>query len=346
MSLLFSLIVGVAGTACPYKYLQIESGSNVADVVVVELNEADPSKLHCSRVWPNEEPEFTLIPAPPGCLFFNTNDALGRDNQIPMKLTNGDLLHWVPEPELGVSFPESDLFDIRPIKCQRVLSKTITGDAMIVVGENCVVPATCVADRRKATSTCDVEEESTTFLEPTGWHRNLGACLHADFKHIAYQWIPRQFFAEPDELVRRALKKSESVSVDINIEHPSLVSPPQVVQVDAFPFPVHARVNPPKRGETHFTVTVPRAVWMVPSKVNHCAVEGLHLASLVKLPQDMQLPFTEGKRLVRTKPIKGDSYASTDIPTGNPEDLQEAVLVTAVTATAGAVAIIVASLRK
>jgi hypothetical protein len=91
---------------------------------------------------------------------------------------------------------------------------------------------------------------------------------------------------------------------------------------------------------------VPKAVWFVTEDVSDCSVEKLRLADLVKLPASLSLDIWKKVRLVRTRPVRGDAYAITDIPGGNPDDLLEAVAVTALTATAGALAIIVASLRK
>lgn len=347
---LLVLAVNRLAVACPPVHVRVYSKSGTVDVISLDFTQPVPVSSHCTRVWPNDEPEFALIPSPPGCLFFGSDTPVGSDNQIPMKLPDGGKLHWIPEPEIASSLG-NDMFDVSPVKCGRVLSKTVTGTRMIVVGERCEIPnykKECDSKIRSfnATATCDIEEEATQFLEVSGWHRTLGAILHTDIKHVAFQWLPRQFFAEPDELDRKALNKSRSVSIDINIEHPSLISPPQIVQVLAFPFPAHARVNPPIRNQTHFTVQVPKAIWAVADTVDDCAVEKLRLGDLVRLPSFMNLAFMSKARLLSTKLVRGDSYARTDIPSGNPDDLQEAVLVTTVTATAGALAIIVASLRK
>jgi len=330
------------GTQC-YSINNIQKQTST-DVVVLTLEEPSPEVSHCTRVWPNEEPELALLPVPPGCLFFDIKTPIGKDNQVPMSMPGGRKLHWIPENEL------IDSLDYNPFKsdgvsCKRVLSKTISENKMIIVGEGCDV-GNCVKREVNATATCESEEEPTQFLESTGWHRNLGAMLHADFKHFAHQWLPRQFFAETDELDRKTQRKSQSITLEINIENPSLISPPQIVRVSAFPFPAHARVNPPKRGETHFSVHVPKAAWFVTEDVSDCSVEKLRLADLVKLPASLSLDIWKKVRLVRTRPVRGDAYAITDIPGGNPDDLLEAVAVTALTATAGALAIIVASLRK
>jgi hypothetical protein len=327
---------------CPTNFFRV---NNKVDVVVLDFPEPTPVDSHCSRVWPNEEPEIALFPAPPGCLFFGIPTVIGKDDQLPMKLPSGEFLHWIPEPELADSL-DIDPFDVKPLKCQRVLSKTVAESKMVVVGEGCDVPKSCVAQQLNATATCEIEEEPTSFLESSGWHRNLGAMLHANFKHSALQWLPRQFFGEPDELDRKARRMSVSVSTEINIENPSLLAPPQLIKVSAFPFPAHARVNPPKVGETHFAVHVPKAIWVVNESVTDCSVEKLRLRDFVKLPKLMNLGVWDGLRLVRSRQVTGDSYAITNIPAGNPQDLAEAVAVTAVMATAGAIAIVVSSLKK
>lgn len=343
--ILGGMCCGVLG-ACPSSFSRIES----FHILTYDYDEPTPLSSYCSRVWPNETPEIALFPSPPGCLFFGISSPIGSDGQLPMKLPGNRLIHWIPESEIRGSL-DSDPFDVTPARCESVLSKITTESRLIVVGENCVVPNSCTVHSPtsvyKSTATCAIEEEPTKLLEATGWHRTLGALLHGNFDHFAYQWLPRQFFAESDELDRKSWNKSHSVSIDVNIENPSLLSPPQLVKVNAFPFPAHARVNPPKRGETHFTVFIPKAIWAVLGDVSDCSIERVRLRDLIKLPDVMNIPDWDDMFLVRTKSVSGaGSYADTEIPSGNPEDLLETVAVTAVTATVGALAIIVASLSK
>ena len=343
---LVSLASAAASGEC--EHFQVASGDgSISDVFSIKLDKPVAELAYCSRVWPNENPELAVFPSPPGCLIFGKSGAFGRDDQLPMHLPGGRQVYYVPEREIGGVtghlMQPPDVF-----KCSQIFSRIITGDRTVVVGENCsLTQGECKPPvRLNATSTCTVEEEGTEFLEPTGWHRTLGANLHADFKYTAFQWLPRQFFSEPDELNRKTKGKAASTSLDINIENPSMISPPQVVEVRAFPIQAHARVNPPRRGQTHFTVYIPKAVWMVEDKIKSCAVERLDLADKLRLPQSMRLGFADGKRLIRTKTVKGGNYATTEIPTGDPDDLFVAVLTTAATATVGALAIIISSLRK
>ena len=341
----------VNGNSCPTSFFKINNptSSSVYDVMTFDFPEPTPLDSYCSRIWPNEVPEISMFPVPPGCLFFGIPGPVGSDNQLPMKVENeGEkFVHWIPESELASSL-DFDPFNIEPLKCDTVISKTTTESRLIVVGENCIVGPSCRPTTSfNATATCEIEEESTEFLETSGWHRNLGALLHAGFENFALQWLPRHFFAEIDELERKTGTRSRSLAVDVNIENPSMISPPQLVRVDAFPIPVHARVNPPKKGETHFTVNIPKAIWLVPGGVSDCSVEKLKLVDLVKIPDIMKIPESDYAFLVKTKTVRGTgSYTTTEIPSGNPDDLLEAVAVTAVTATAGAIAIVVASLRK
>ena len=60
----------------------------------------------------------------------------------------------------------------------------------------------------------------------------------------------------------------------------------------------------------------------------------------------MRLKFMDGFALLKTKVVKGGRYSSTEIPSGNPDDLFLAVVTSASTAVVGALAIIIASLRK
>lgn len=342
------LVVGVSqargNETCKHFQVTTPSGS-VSDVISVKLDKPVNEQVYCSRIWPNENPELAVFPSPPGCLIFNRTTPLG--DQLPMALPDGGKVFFAPEREIG-SIAGHLIHPPDVFKCDQVFGRVITGDRTIVLGEKCVAKTVQCPEpvRINSTANCEIEEESTEFLEATGWHRTLGASLHADFRHVAFQWLPRQFFAEPDELTRKIPGKANSTSTDINIENPSMISPPQVVEVKAFPIPAHARVNPPARGQTHFTVYIPKAVWMVDEKVKNCAVERTRLADLLELPSSMRLGFAKGKLLVKTKTVKGGNYASTQIPTGDPEDLLGAVVTTAVTATVGALAIIISSLKK
>lgn len=340
-------------SACPKDYIKIASseGSIQFDIVITDTTSSSLTNsggsFHCSRIWPNERPEIALIPSPPGCLFYGSSQNPEFNNHMPMHLVQDGHLRFIPENELE----NNDPFQIYDLDCSRILSVTSSKTKRIVIGENCVIPDGCRKARLfKASSSCAIDEVPTEFLESDGWHRNLMASLdsHADVRkpHVAFQWLPRQFFADPDELHRKTAGKAKSVSDSINIENPSLISPPQIVRVDQFPLPVHARVNPPKRGENHFTVNIPKAVWVAPVGSSHCAVEKGNLANLVKLDKEMRLSFMEGFTLVRTQLIKGSRYATTKIPTGNPDDLHLTVGVTAGAAIAGAVAIIISSLSK
>ena len=336
----FACTVALATGSCPSDHYHVESAEGkTADVIVIDLAEPTPQFSHCSFSWPNEEPHLSLIPAPPGCLLFNSEG--GEGTHLPMHMPDGSLLHWIPENEVVSKI------DTYPVSCARVISKTTTGDRTIVIGEDCLVSGakSCPPPQiLTATSTCTAEEESVHFLQETGWHRTLTASLHMDTPGVGFQWFPRQFLSEPDELARRA--KAKSVTQGINIEHPSLLSPPQIVRVDEYPIPAHARVNPPNRDQSHFTVWIPNTVWMVNEKIEDCAVEDLRLDQVVKLPQSMTFAFAKGMHLVRTKSLNGDKYTTTAIPNGNPDDLLVAVVATATTAIAGALSIIFASLRK
>jgi hypothetical protein len=262
-----------------------------------------------------------------------------------MHIPQQGYIRFIPENELlGVDDP----YAINDISCARILSVTNTKTKRIIVGEKCSVSETCRKPKqfRASSSSCAVDEEPTEFLESAGWHRTLGASLHLETKRVAFQWLPRQFFADPDELSRKTHGKARSVSDSINIENPAWISPPQIVKVDRFPIPVHARVTPPKREELYFSSYIPKAIWAVPVGTTHCAVEKGNLANLVKLDNDMRLAFMEEFAVLRTSFHKGARYALAEIPSGNPDDVMLTVLITATTAVAGALAIIIASLRK
>lgn len=337
----------VFAAPCPSAHLQVKSADGskkVTDVVVINQAEPIPRFEHCSTLNPNYYPDLTLIPSPPGCLYFGVN-GLVEGSHLPMKMPDGSLMHWVPETEYKKVISET-----KPVTCSKVHSRTITGDKLIVIGDNCSVSGAKECPKPKlvdSKSTCALEEVVTGFEQPNGWHRTIRSVLVGGENMVALQWLPRQLFAETDELDRKA--KASTVTLDINIENPSMISPPQIVQVDAWPIPVHARVNSPKRGETHFKVQLPSAVWFLTSKGQAgCATETLDLASLVGLPPNMRFGFTKGLRLIRTKDMQPEEHSSvfTSIPSGNPDDLLLAVVTTATTAVAGALAIIIASLRK
>jgi hypothetical protein len=343
MRLVLVVIPFAYGVSCPssqFRFVYEEEPDLKVDVMVMDLGEPSKIKSHCSTFWPNDFPELTLVPSPPGCIVFDkTGEYL---NHLPMKLPGGKTLHWIPENEASVG-----AIDTYPVRCNTLLSKTLTDTKLVVVGEGCTLngPSDCPkAKEIRIARLCSIEEESTMLLQPTGWHRTLGSSLHFNHQAVAFQWLPRQFFAEPDELDRKA--KASSVSLDINIENPSMVSPPQIVLVEQYPIQTHARVNPPSRDASHFTVWIPKAIWMTDKEAKSCAIPETTLNQHVKIPASMRFGFTEGLELIRTRMIKGDTYTSTTIPTGDPADLFVAVMTTAITAIAGALAIIIASTRK
>ena len=329
---------------CPKDFIRILSvDGRQYHVIVTDKLASDTQASHCSRIWPNEQPEITLIPSPPGCLYYGSAKISNINNRLPMHIPSDGYMHFVPESEAG----SLDQLEQHEGDCDGILSVTTTKSKRIIVAANCTVPHNCRNPRQfKASASCDAEEEASQFLESAGWHRSLGAALHVDIKQVAFQWLPREFFADPDELSRKTNGNATSVSDSINIENPSLISPPQIVRVDRFPFPLHARVNPPHQGEEYFISRIPKAVWVVPAGTIHCAVEKGSLASLVKLDSYMRLKFMDGFALLKTKVVKGGRYASTEIPSGNPDDLFLAVVTSASTAVVGALAIIIASLRK
>ena len=346
-------LVAVASTGnvlsapCPSAHLQVRSADGsqkLTDVVVINQADPIPRFEHCSTLNPNNHPDLTLIISPPGCLFFGV-DGLVEETHLPMKMSDDSLMHWVPATEY-----KKVISDTKPVTCSKVHSRTTTGDKLIVIGENCSVSGAKECPKPKlidSKSTCALGEVVTGFEQPTGWHRTIRSALVGGKDTVAFQWLPRQLFAETDELDRKA--KATSVTLDVNIENPSIISPPQIVQVDAWPIPVHARVNPPKRGETHFKVQLPSAVWFLTAKGQaDCSTETLDLASFVGLPPNMRFGFTKGLRLIRTKDMHPEEHSSvfTTIPSGNPDDLLLAVVTTASSAVAGALAIIIASLRK
>lgn len=334
-------------SACPKEHIRISSaqgGNESFDVIVTDPSSSDIT--HCSRIWPNEKPEIIIIPAPPGCLVYGMSAKKFRLNDhLPMHIPQQGYIRYIPENEL---LDADDPFAINDVSCARILSVTNTKTKRIIVGEKCSVSETCRKPRlfKASSSSCSVDEEPTEFLESAGQHRTLGASLHLETNRVAFQWLPRQFFADPDELARKTHGKATSVTDSINIENPAWISPPQIVKVDRFPLPVHARVTPPKRGELFFTSYIPKAVWAVPVGTNHCAVEKGNLANLVKLDNDLRLSFMEDFAILRTSFLKGARHSSAEIPSGNPDDVMLTVLITATTAVAGALAIIIASLRK
>ena len=319
--------------------------------------------VYCSTVWPNENPELAVYPVPPGCMRLNPRDGMVLNTTNSMKINNelGRVVNveWTPEWEFGPdprwgSDPARRLsMPIGNVLCNKYYSKTTfwASGSVIVVGEGCAWvhrDACKFLGEQKSTSTCSKDAQTTRFVQPTGFHRTLFASISGNGHHSydAFQWLPRQWFAETDELERKTLNMSESVSWDVNIENPSAISPAQVILVRDYPIPVHSRVNPPLKdgAQTHLTVKIPDAVWMSTAKAGKdCAVEKIKVADLAKVAPNYRLQFAQGRYLVRTKSDRNERETSVRVPTGKSEDLFQVVCVTAITAVAGAAAIVLAS---
>ena len=313
------------------------------DMIAVTQQNRGGGVVHCSAIWPNEDPELALYPVPPGCLYIGVDASIAPKNAVAMK-TGSQEIYWVPESE----YPNFKIASF-PVTCDSVISRTNVGSKSIIIGEGCFHTGSskgCGKPEKVSTSiSCALDElDIVTFGQDAGWHRTLVNAAVDTPSAVGYQWLPRQMFAEPDELTRKKAQ-AHSVTENINIENPSLISPPQILQVRKYPVPVHARVNPPKNGESHFTVNIPKTVWMVDEDEPSCAVGTLNLADLAGIPSEFRLGFVQGKRLLKTINPRG-TYAVTQIPSGNPQDLFLAVVTTATTAVAGALAIILAAMRK
>ena len=363
----FAVIVspGFAATQCSHYNITSGSFPGGVDVFMFTLKDiADSSDVvHCSTVWPNEHPEIAVYPVPPGCMRMNPRAGRALNVSNTMKINNelGRVVNveWTPEwefpsdPHWGSDPARRMSIPIGNVMCEKFYSKTTFGATgrVIVVGEGCswVHRDACkFLGEHRSTSTCTRSTETTRFVQPTGFHRTLYASISANGKdsYDGFQWLPRQWFAEIDELERKTLNMSESVSWDVNIENPSAISPAQVIMVRDYPIPVHSRVNPPLKdgAQTHLTVKIPDAIWMTTGReVRDCAVENVKLIDLAKVAQNYRFQFAQGRNLVRTKSDGSEREVSVQVPTGKSEDLFQVVCVTAITAVAGALTIVFAS---
>ena len=320
--------------------------------------------VHCTTVWPNEDPALAMYPIPPGCMRLNPRDGMALNVSNAMKVHNelGRLVHveWTPEwefpdhPNWGsdaahrMSIPGSN------VMCETYYSKTTLGSTgqTVIVGKGCnwIHRDACkFLGALRSTSSCSRKTEITRFLEATGFHRTLLASIgkNGPNKYEAVQWLPRQWFAETDELERKTRNMSHSISFDVNIENPSAVSPAQIVWVKEFPIPVHSRVNPPLKNatQTHFVTKIPDAVWMSVHKgVDDCAVERMRLSESLKIPSQYLLQFSRDHYLVRTQNPGTERYIPALIPTGKTDDLLQVVAITAISAITGALTIVLASI--
>jgi len=357
----------IGSTSC--SHYNVTSGAHPGGVDMYMFKSdrvMDPSDVvHCTTLWPNQDPELAVYPVPPGCMRLNprAGKALNVSNTLKINNELGRLVHveWTPEwefpndPEWGDQADPAQRMSIPvgKVLCEKYYSKTTFGSSgrVIVVGEGCAWmhrDACKFLGEKKSSSTCARSSENTHFMQPTGFHRTLFASISGNARHSydAFQWLPRQWFAEIDELERKTLNMSQSVSWDVNIENPSAISPAQVILVRDYPIPVHSRVNPPLKdgSKTHFVVKIPDAIWMTAGKAEKdCAVETIKLIDLAQVAEQHRLQFARGRNLVRTKSDVSERQVSVLVPTGKSEDLFQVVSVTAVTAIIGAAVIVLAS---
>ncbi len=302
------------------------------DVVVFENKQNSHLFQHCSTIWPNEYPHLALYPSPPGCVVGSVDGGMVLPEE-PFRL------HWADQQlEGGLRSDE--------VQCAKTISRTVYGTVEVVIGEQCVVDGgvRCAINETplQPTATCSIEKEPIRFEQETGFHRSMtGDDSHEGL--VGLQWLPREFFAEIDELERKTPSTAVSISREVNIEHPSEFSPAQLLRISKFPYPLHARVNQPNTENPFFRVRIPDSIWMADPGVKNCQVEQLKLRDLVtELPK---FSFENDKVLVRIRPLP-NHWAQTDIPVGNPDDLKLAALTAAVTATSGLVAIVLAASLK
>ena len=373
------LFVSLSIATCPYEHIRIVGQYRTVSVFTINQNNRGGGVVHCSNVWPNEEPEFAIYPNPPGCLFINVDESIAPNNVLKTDLgQQGGYLYFQSEHD----WPEFKIASF-PVKCESVISRTNFAKKSVIIGENCYYPGTetgCASPKVAGThtSTCVLSESPDfAFGEATGWHRTLTGTIPEDVK--GYAWLPPSMFADPDELSRQSngrkhthvdthehahehghehahthvdkhthahthkhSRRNKSVSRRVNIENPTVESPRQIVVVGRYPLPVHARVNPPTAGKTHTMVQIPEPVYA--TRADACWVEKLEIASLIGVPIEHRLTFMKNRALIRTGK-KLQHYAITKIPCGNPDDLLIAVVTTALSATIGALAIVIASKR-
>ena len=362
--LIIAVVLATAEPVCTrYNVTSLAHPGGVDVMIFTSQNLEDVSDVvHCTTIWPNESPELAVYPVPPGCMRINPRNGRGLNVSNAMKIENelgrSVYVEWTPEWEFenhtGSDPARRMSIPVSPVLCKKHYSKTTFGSTgrVIIVGENCAWvhrDACNFLGVVRSSTTCAQTNENTHFLQPTGFHRSLYASISGNGRHSydAIQWLPRQWFAEVDELERKTVNMSESLSRDVNIENPSAIAPAQVILVRDYPIPVHSRVNPPlKNGTlTHTLIQIPDAVWMSSEDAaqKDCSFEAVRLSDKAKVPPQHRLMFAKTRALVRTKSSGADRYVNVLVPTGKSEDLLRVVAITAFTAVGGALAIILAS---
>jgi hypothetical protein len=355
-----------AETACTHYNVTSIPDPNGVDVFTFKSSHIQDTSdvVHCTTVWPNDEPGLAMYPIPPGCMRLNPRNGMAFNVSNAMKVYNelGRLVHveWTPEwefpdhPHWGPDAAHRMSIPVSNVMCEKYYSRTTLGATgqTVIVGKGCTWmhrDACKFLGQIHSTSTCSRNTETGRLIEATGFHRTLAASIntHGRQKYAAWQWLPRQWFAETDELERRTRNMSRSISFEVNIENPSAVSPAQLVWVKEYPIPVHSRVNPPLKdaSQTHFVTKIPDPVWMtVDNSGDDCAVETNRLSDLVKIPPQYLFQFSKDQYLVRTKNEGTERYFPAVIPTGKSDDLFQVVVITAVSAMGGALGIVLASI--
>ena len=342
----YSIFFAIASASCPYEHSLVSGPSGETfDLIVLSQRNVGGGVVHCSAVWPNEDPHLSLFPMPPGCMYINVGPEARPKGSVAMSTDSVKSIYWVPETE----YPDFKISSF-PVKCDRVVSRTNYELKTAILGKNCYYSGTatnCGRPKQLDKTYCDtLEGEGADFqgfeLDEVhgGQHRELLGTVPQQNGVEGFLWLPMYFFADPDELDRKG-GSNKSVSTHINIENPVAISPPQIVQVRSFPVQIHSRVNRPINTTSHTKVQIPKPIWTA----DRGTCTYIDLVDVLGIPMEHRPKFGNGAVMKIHK--KGTrKYATTYIPTGNTDDLFQAVVITATSAIIGALAIIAAATRK
>jgi hypothetical protein len=150
---IIAVVCGGAHAKCT-KFSVSDTKDEIHDVIVLS-NEEPSVFIHCSRIWPNEQPHLAVYPAPPGCLFDNSEHGMWLDGETVR-------LDWLGETDDGIVMDEWLNTHGLSVACESVVSRTSSGLYTVLVGKGCNGNACDThAETLRATATCELERQVT-----------------------------------------------------------------------------------------------------------------------------------------------------------------------------------------
>ena len=249
---------------------------------------ADKSFVYASTASSSEIPIWSPLPLPAGVYLQAADEAslgalfnsINVRELIPASRTASGVFSFLYPDDIGSVKDIIEVLVGRRVlpKCRQIISGSIWGGRVSVVGRGCVISEGCGPTKElvHSASCCTSAEEVRVGnrISGTGAHRKLHGNLKSNW--AAVEWLPREVFADPDDIGVNAMTLTK-----VDIEAPSYVSGGGVVIVREYPLLIHSRYVRPENNGGYKKVNIHPPVLIGKSG---CAVEKNNVWSKMDKP--------------------------------------------------------------